>query len=164
MGTLSLVRVDYRLAHGQVRASWFNYINPKSVIIMCDETANDPFLIQVMAATMPTTKLKAYSIADGVERWKKDEFGNGRVIVIFKEIGDAYNAYNMGFEFPHLNIGQVPMDEGRRLAVATVCLNDKELDMLKDLASKGVNVYTHQTVENKKYSLDEIIASMGGKE
>lgn len=160
MAIFSLIRVDYRLAHGQVRASWYNHINPKKLYILDDETAADPFLLKLMASTMMGCDVKAYTIEKGVERYKKDGFGKGKTMIIFRDIASAYKAYELGFEFPHLNVGQVPNTEERRLAVATVCLSDEELDKLKELSSNGVEVYTQQTIENKKYTMEDIIASM----
>ena len=164
MAKLVLIRVDFRMIHGQVATTWVTSTGATKVIVMNDDVAGDKSQKTIMQLSVGAgVKLRLWTIDRGVEEWKTDQFGKGKVIVIFREIEDAYKAYNMGFEFPKLNVGQVPMQEGknRRHAVGTINLNDEEFDMLTDLHNKGVEVYNHQTITDAKYPYDEIKKAMG---
>ena len=160
MGKIALCRVDYRLAHGQVAFTCVKSLNAKKIVIMDEEVVKDKLSLQIMQAGMMGTKVVAYTIEDGVKEYEKNKFGAGNIIVIFRNIHNAYEAYEKGFKFKHLNVAQVPMAEGRRRAVATICLSDEEMDILTKLHDEGVEVYNHQTINDAKNSYEAIAKAM----
>lgn len=160
MGKLALCRVDYRLAHGQVAAGWTKYLKAKKIVVVDNEVVKDRMLVKMMSLGVPGTKVVAYTIDDSVKEWQKDKFGPGNIIVIFREIENAYEAYEKGFKYNTLNVGQVPAREDRRHAVATINLNDEEMNLLTKLHDDGVEVYNHQTITDKRYTYDDILKSM----
>lgn len=160
MGKIVLCRVDYRLAHGQVAFTWVKALNAKKVVILDDDVVKDKLSLQIMRAGMMGTKVKAYTVEDGVQEYKKNKFGPGNIIVILRNIDNANKAYELGFKFEHLNVAQVPMSEGRRRAVATVCLSDAEMELLTKLHEAGVEIYNHQTINDAKNDYETIAKSM----
>lgn len=160
MGKIAMCRVDYRLAHGQVASGWSKFLNAQKVVILDDEVVKDKLMMSMMRVGLSGIKLVAYPVERGVEEWKKDKFGPGNIIVIFREIENAYQAYQNGFHFKHINIGQVPAAEGRRRSVATIHLSDLELEHLRELHDAGVEVFNQQTISDKKYSFSDIEKAM----
>lgn len=160
MGKIALCRVDYRLAHGQVAFTWVKALNAKKIVILDEEVVKDRLSLQIMQAGMMGTKVVAYTIEDGVKEYEKNKFGAGNIIVIFRNIRNAYDAYKKGFDFKHLNVAQVPMAEGRKRAVATICLSTEEMGLLTELHDAGVDVYNHQTINDAKNSYETIAKAM----
>lgn len=160
MGKISMTRIDYRLAHGQVATSWTKFLNAKRVVILDDEIVKDKLAMSMMRIGLSGIRLSAYTIQDGVAEYKKDKFGTGNIIVIFREIQNAFEAYQKGFQFSKLNVGQVPKTSERRRAVATINLSDAEMAMLKELHEAGVEIYNQQTISEKKYTYTDIENSM----
>lgn len=160
MGKIALCRVDYRLAHGQVAFTWVKALNAKKIVILDEEVVKDKLSLQIMQAGMMGTKVVAYTIEDGVKEYEKNKFGAGNIIVIFRNIRNAYDAYKKGFDFKHLNVAQVPMAEGRKRAVATICLSMEEMELLTELHDGGVDVYNHQTINDAKNSYETIVKAM----
>lgn len=161
MGKIALCRVDYRLAHGQVAFTWVRALNAKKIVIFDEAVAKDKLALKIMQTGLKGTKVVAYSIEKGIKEYEENKFGPGNIIVIFRNIENAYKAYQAGFKFKHLNVAQVPMEEGRRRAVATICLNDQEMDTLTELHDQGVDIYNHQTVSDPKNSYETILKAMG---
>lgn len=164
MGKIALNRVDFRLAHGQVAYAWVSSLKASKVVIMDPETVNDKLALTMMKVSLRGTKIEAYDITKGVEEYKKTQFGKGNIIVIFRNIKNAYEAWKLGYDVNRLNVAQVPMVEGRTLAVATVCLSEDELKMLEEMSEAGVEVYCHQTPSNPHYSFAQIIKGLKGNE
>lgn len=162
MGKIALNRVDYRLAHGQVAYSWVTFLKANKIVIMDPATVKDKLALSMMRASLRGSKVEAYDIANGVEEYKKTKFGKGNIIVIFRTIKNAYEAWKLGYDVNHLNVAQVPMEEGRKLAVATVCLSDEELKMLEEMDAAGIEVYCHQTPANPKFTFSQIIKGLKG--
>lgn len=162
MGKISLNRVDYRLAHGQIAYAWVTFLKASKIVIMDRQTVHDKLALAMMRTSLRGSKVEAYDIPDGVERYQKDKFGKGNIIVIFRTIANAYEAWKAGYDVNHLNVAQVPLEEGRTLAVATVCLSEEELAMLEEMRAGGVNIYCHQTPSNPKYSFEQIVKGLKG--
>lgn len=162
MGKIALNRVDYRLAHGQIAYSWVTFLKAGKIVIMDPATVKDKLALSMMRASLRGSKVEAYDIQMGVEEYKKNKFGKGNIIVIFRTIANAYEAWKSGYDVDHLNVAQVPMEEGRTIAVATVCLSDAELAMLEEMNHAGVDIYCHQTPANPKYTYDQIVKGLKG--
>ena len=61
MAAISLIRIDFRLIHGQVVTKWVKQANADRIIIVNDALANDEFLGSVSVSythlTLPTILL-----------------------------------------------------------------------------------------------------------
>lgn len=162
MGKIVLNRVDYRLAHGQVAYSWVTFLKANKIVIMDPTTVNDKLALAMMKASLRGSKVIAFDIPEGVEEYKRTKFGKGNVIVIFRTIANAYEAWKLGYDVEHLNVAQVPLEEGRTLAVATVCLSEEELAMIEEMRAAGIDVYCHQTPANPKYTFEQLVKGWKG--
>lgn len=161
MAKLAMVRVDYRMVHGQVAVTWVRSTNADQVIVINDDAANDKVQKSIMKVSIGAgTKLRVWGVERAVEKYKEDKFGKGIAIVIFRTVEDAYKAYKLGFDYKKLNVGQVPLEDGRRHAVATVNLSDEEMGILTELHDDGVDVYCNQTIQNPTYSYNDMLKAM----
>jgi mannose/fructose/N-acetylgalactosamine-specific phosphotransferase system component IIB len=142
MTDLALIRVDARLIHGQVASKWSNCLNVNRIIVVDDETANDDFMKKFFEmAAMPGIKVTIFSVSQAAEEWQKNKFGDGKAIVIIKNIASAKKAYEEGFRFPSLDIGQVPGGGDRFTVYDSINLNNEEVNLLEKLQELGVRVY-----------------------
>ncbi len=146
MAKLMMTRVDYRLIHGQVAGQWTKSLDVNKVVILDDVTAADEFMLEVFEVIAPVgTEVTVYTVEQGVQEWKENQFGQGRVLVLFREVVDAERAYRLGFQYPSLNVAQSPGRDDRKQAVLTVCLSDHEAELLRGLMNDGVDVYCQMT-------------------
>ncbi len=160
---VAMTRVDFRLVHGQVAARWTRTLGATKIIVIDDATAKDKFMVDLFSMTAPAgSKIICYTIDTALEKWQKNKFGKGTIIVIFKDIDSAKRAYDLGIRFASLNIGQVPKTENRKPAFNTVCLSDTELDTLITLSDSGVEVYFWPTPDDKKEVLNNVVKKMRG--
>jgi len=143
MAKLVLVRVDARMVHGQVATNWVGFTHANRIIIIDNAVAADPFMSQVMQMAAPSqTTLDVYTVEKAVEEWKRNEFGNGGpVMIIFKTISTAYEAYRQGFGFGELMVGGVPSGQGRVKVHGPVHISEEEAVQLNELSESGVYVY-----------------------
>ncbi|RGV97086.1 PTS mannose/fructose/sorbose transporter subunit IIB [Ruminococcus sp. AF14-10] len=143
MAKIALCRVDGRMVHGQVATNWVGFTHSQRIIIIDDTVAADPFMTQVMEMAAPSqTVLSVYTVAKAVEEWKKDEFGpKGPVMIIFKTIATAYEAFRQGFNFKELMVGGVPSGNGRIKVHGPIHIDQDEAKMLNELDQLGVYVY-----------------------
>ena len=122
------------------------------------------FVQQILTFAAPKgTTVEFYNVEDGVAKWKETQFGDGKIIVIFRSIEQAYAAYTKGFEFESINVGQTPREEDQVHATATVYVSKQDLDHLKDLDQKGVYVYFRQEISKPEVQLDTVVKKIGDK-
>lgn len=161
---ICMTRVDFRMIHGQVASVWIPHYSATKVVIIDDKTSKDNFVKQVLIFAAPKgTSVEFYNVDDAVAEYKKDQFGNGKVIVIFRSIEQAYAAYNKGFTFESINIGQTPRGSDLMHATATVFISVEDAHNLIDLKEKGVYVYFRQEISKPEVQLDTVVKKLASK-
>lgn len=159
-----MTRVDFRMIHGQVATVWIPHYSASKVVIIDDKTSKDNFVRQILTFAAPKgTTVEFYNVEDGVAEYQKTGFGNGKVIVIFRSIEQAYAAYRKGFRFESLNVGQTPRESGMMHATATVFVSKEDMHNLIDLDKDGVNVYFRQEISKPEVKLDAVVRKLGNK-
>ena len=62
MANINLVRVDFRLIHGQIITKWRTAFSINKIVVIDNILAADDFMIKVYASAAPAnTKVKVYS-------------------------------------------------------------------------------------------------------
>ena len=149
MANVKLVRVDFRLIHGQVVNKWIKMIRANKIVVVDDTLANNEFMKSIyIMAKPPGVDVQIYTHLQAMENWKKDQFGDGEVLLLFKTVVQAHHCYEDGLEYPELQIGGLGAAPGRQIAFGPITLDKKDTDLLKDLDDKGVRVYFHQVPED----------------
>ena len=145
---ISLLRVDNRLIHGQVATGWISKSGASKIVVIDDKSAANEMLRDVLElATPPGIALEVYSVAQAVDAWKQDEFGGGKVMVIFKSIPGAFDAWKGGFAFTELQVGGTANGADRKVFEGAISLNAEEYQMLQQMAAGGVAITLQQTVQ-----------------
>ena len=161
MGQIVMTRVDARLVHGQVAGRWIKILKSTKVVIVEDEVANDPFMVEMFNLVAPPgTQIECFTLEKGVEQWKKDQFGNGNIIILFKYPQTAVKAWKAGMQYKALNVAQVPMATNRQRVYNTVHLTNDEIAILEDLVDNGVDVYIQDVPEAKQMPIKEAASSL----
>ncbi|WP_419787968.1 PTS sugar transporter subunit IIB [Pseudodesulfovibrio sp.] len=132
-----LVRIDNRLIHGQVIEAWLPYTGAKTVIVANDELAEDVLQQEIMSLAIPQT---VDSLFVGVEKLHDtvEEGGSSDVLILFSSCADARRAFDNGFSFNLLNVGNVHYTPGKKQISPSVALSDDDEGCLRYLSRKGV--------------------------
>lgn len=141
MTAVSLVRIDNRLIHGQVIEAWLPHIGATTVIVANDELATDILQQEIMSLAIPHTIASIFvsveKLAETVEEHKGDA---SDTLVLFSSCADARRAFDHGFGFEMLNIGNVHYSPGKKQISPSVALSDEDEGCLKHLSRKGVEL------------------------
>jgi hypothetical protein len=87
---IKLVRVDFRLIHGQVITKWSNTISVTRIIVVNDELASDEFMADVYRmAAPPMIDVDVIAIDQFVADAAAGAYATGNVMVLFRGIDDA---------------------------------------------------------------------------
>ena len=151
MAKLSLLRVDSRLIHGQVVTGWVKVTQAKKILIIDDWSANDILSAQIYTmAAPPGVSVEVMSVNDAVEAWNKDQFGKiGPILILFRDIKSACQAYEQGLKYEKLQIGGIPNGPGRVTVEGTIALNKDDAILLESLSKANVNITFQLTTDTK---------------
>ena len=140
---MTLVRIDNRLIHGQIIETWLPYTGAKTVIVANDGLAGDDLQQEIMALAIPQTVSSVFcsieALAGEVDQLLNDKDA-GSVMVLFSSCPDAKRAFEYGFDFESLNIGNVHYSPGKKQISPSVALSDDDESCLKLLSRKGVEL------------------------
>jgi len=157
MAKIILNRVDNRLIHGQVTANWVRSLAIDTIVLIDDSIPEDKFLRQVLQMSIPQgRKLLIFSPEDAIGEWKKDNFGLGRAMIVFKNIAGAYASFKKGLPIDHLQIGGVEHAAGRKMVLESIALSDEEALTLNEFEKMGTEVYFQIVSEYKPVQWEKI--------
>ena len=147
MADVRLVRVDFRLMHGQVIANWLNQVDGNAIMIVNDQLSQDSFMKNVYKMAAPKgVRVSIFSLEKALEKIQSEEYTQGRqLVVLFKTISGAKMAFEKGFPMKELQVGGLGSGKDRVQITNQIYLNRSDTDKLLELNGKGVKVYL-QTV------------------
>ena len=138
MGKLNMVRVDYRMVHGQIVAKWIKFRPVDRLILADDSLVDDPFMGDIYRMAVPDREVDIVKLGDvqtAIDR------KNDTVLLIFKDVASAYTVYKNGLQLPELNVGAVQNSAQRKAVVQGVALSVEEYEKLSEMKAEGVNVF-----------------------
>ena len=140
---MTLVRIDNRLIHGQIIETWLPYTGAKNVIVANDELAKDVLQQEIMSLAIPQT-INSYFVnveclAEEVRQLLSTKDAS-EILVLFSNCSDAKRAFDSGFGFEVLNIGNVHYSPGRKQVSPSVALSDEDESCLRQLFRKGIEL------------------------
>ena len=156
MADVRLVRVDFRLMHGQVVTAWLKQVSADAILIVDDKLASDKFLAQVfLMAKPPGVKVAIRSIEKAVAAFQNDSFKSEKMLVLFKSIETVKKAFDLGFPLEKLQVGGLGNGTNKIMISKELSLNDEELNALLEMQDKGVDITLQMTPRDAAITLNE---------
>lgn len=137
-----LTRIDNRLVHGQVGMTWTKTLGANLIVVADDVAANDSLQQSLMAMT-------AKSAGAGIRFFTVDYtaeiIGNAapdqKIFIVVRTPEEVRRLIDKGVPLKDVNVGNMHFTAGKRALTKKVYVDDKDMDDLKYIASKGVRVY-----------------------
>lgn len=160
--TLSLVRVDDRLIHGQVVTIWLRAVGADRIVIVDDETARDEYLKTVLTLAAPTgVPVEVHSVNAGVPRLADLAAGPERVLLLLRSPTTALRLREAGTAFDVLNVGGIGAGPGRRLLHRSISASAKELAAMRRLEELGTRVELRVLADDRPIPLSSVDSDAG---
>lgn len=133
-----MARVDDRLIHGQVIHGWVPSLGTEVLVVadvhMCDN--EDEQFIARMA--IPDELELHFLRPDRVAGFLQAE--DRPTVVLFRTPMEARAAMDAGFAPTVLNLGNLHFEAGKVQLRKTFCCSEPELDALREIAARGVEL------------------------
>lgn len=154
MPNILLTRIDNRLVHGQVGVTWTKTIGANLIVVADDVVSEDKMQQSLMTVT-------AKSSGCGVRFFSIEKtaaiIGNAapeqKIFIVCRTPHDVRRLVELGVELKDVNVGNMHFSEGKRQLSKKVYVDDKDMEDLKFLASKGLNVYIQDVPGDTKQTI-----------
>ncbi|MED4852617.1 PTS sugar transporter subunit IIB [Caldifermentibacillus hisashii] len=153
---IKLVRIDYRLLHGQVVFAWINRLGIDRIVIIDDEASKDEMKKTSLKLTKPqNVKLNIFSVQDALDRKNKIKALRENTMIIFSNTRNCYEFLsNFAGVVKEVNYGGIPNKEGAKQFDKAIFLNEEEIEESKKLRDLGLRLYSQQTPTTKVVELN----------
>jgi len=156
--SLSLVRLDDRLIHGQVVVGWGNALEADRILLIDDHVASVAWERDLYRLGVPPNmEVEFASVAEAPSALADTVNSNKRVIVVIADIDTLVRVCRASDVVRRVNIGGLHEGEGRKRRLRYVSLSDAESESLKMLESNGVEVTARDVPSAKAIPLSEFV-------
>lgn len=143
MSTVSLLRIDGRLIHGQVMTGWVKHINATKIIIIDDELVHDDFMISVLEMAVPNhMTLNIFNVAQAIDVLSnvKDDGEDDKIIILVKSPIPVLALLQGGVNFEELIVGGMGVNEKRSRLYRNLAASDVERAAFREINQLGVPI------------------------
>ncbi|WP_444645210.1 PTS system mannose/fructose/N-acetylgalactosamine-transporter subunit IIB [Caproiciproducens sp. R1] len=158
MAEIVLCRIDSRLIHGQVMTKWVNQSGANKIVVVSDELAKDPFMMEIYLLAAPRdVKVNCYTQKDVIESWNADQFGGGKVLLLLPNLKTMKEVYDGGIRVSDIQVGGLGGAPNRKVVFQNITLDDADVEILTELQQKGVKIIFQTIPEDAPQSLEGIL-------
>jgi PTS system mannose-specific IIB component len=155
-----LVRVDSRLIHGQILEAWIPFTKAEAIVVIDDMVAKDVLRRSVMEMAVPSSiEVKFDTVEEAIEEYKNGRYIDKRTIILFSSVHDAKRAFDHGFGFKSINLGNMHYCEGKVRVSPHLCLGKDDSRCIKAFAGNGVSIDSRSVPTEKKVEVSALMES-----
>jgi len=156
--SITLVRLDDRLIHGQVVVGWGNALEADEILLVDDHVAEAQWEQDLYRfGVPPRIDVEFSSVSDAPAELAEVARSDKRVIVVIGDVDTLVRVCKTSGVVRRVNVGGLHEREGRKQRLPYVFLSDSESEDLRMLAAEGVEVTARDVPSAKAVPLSDII-------
>lgn len=147
---IKMIRVDYRLLHGQVAVSWVGTLGVDALLLVSDTLKNDKLRMETLALAKPSgIKVVVKNTDEAINVIKSGKTDRYSMFVICETVGIA-DRLAREFGVKSINLGNISFGEGKRKLSKSVYVDPNEEKTIKSLVDDGYDLFIQMVpTENK---------------
>jgi fructoselysine and glucoselysine-specific PTS system IIB component len=155
---IKLTRIDDRLVHGQVAFTWTPALGVNCLLIVNDRVANDEFLKMTLGLAKPAgCKLLIKPVKDAIVFLNDEKSQSLKILVLINNVKDAAELAGYVPEIQSINFGGLRSKEGSKLISKAVAVNRDDIEIINQLAGRGIELEVRQLpTDTKQLAIDLI--------
>ncbi|MEA4945465.1 MAG: PTS sugar transporter subunit IIB [Propionicimonas sp.] len=138
---IKLLRVDYRLIHGQIAFSWTADLDADCILIASDAVPGDELRkSSLRLAKPPATKLVIKTIADSIDAINNGVTDKYKLFILVENPQDAYRLIEGCDRIKSVNLGNILAKKDAHSLGAGLYGSDSDVECLRKIRDKGVEL------------------------
>ena len=156
---IDLIRIDYRLVHGQVVVGWLNSLGIERIVVIDDRVGSSDAEKSILSLAKPEgKKMHIFTLKEALERKNKLSQLQERTVLIFGNTDTCLKfLQSFNSNLMEINYGAIPQKDGSKEFDKAVFLTDKDIENSKELIRLGYDIYSQQTPSASKKHLTKIL-------
>lgn len=157
---IKMLRVDYRLLHGQVAFSWSQSLGIDAIFIISDTVKKDPLRLQALKLAKPEgTKVVVKNSDEAIKILQSGVTSKYKVFIICEDLSIVQKIVPYT-EVKEINLGNIPFKDGKKQVSTSIFLDQNEAKIIKQLQQQGYKLYSQMVPNDKKESADKLLKEM----
>lgn len=154
---IKMIRVDYRLLHGQVAFSWTQMLGADALLLISDTLKNDPLRLQTLSLAKPEgTKVVVKDSNEAIKILKSGITDKYKLFIICETLEIAAKVAEE-LNIKSINVGNIAFAQDRKQVSKSVFLDDKDIGILKKLIQDNFDVYIQMVPTERKIDAKKIL-------
>lgn len=155
---IKVVRIDYRLLHGQVVFSWSQAMGINRLIVVNNSAATDEFKKMSLHLAKPTgVKLNIFTVQEALAKMDKVEMLSENIMMIFGNTKETLEFVKGYPKIKEINYGGIPKTGNAEQFGSAIFLNSEEQEDAKTLKDLGIRQYIQQIPTSKSDDLNKLL-------
>lgn len=154
---IKLVRLDYRLIHGQILAAWVNHLSAQRIILVDDEAANDEMKSATLRLAKPAgIRLNIFTVEKTIAKMSKILELKENIMMVFGTTSALVAVCDACQDIREVQYGATFNKEGSKQVDESVFLDESEQADTRELLAMGVKIYSQQTPSKRKLDITAV--------
>lgn len=156
--TVSLLRIDDRLIHGQVAFGWTTSLGVNTILVANDEAKNDQMRATALNLAKPSNvSLYIRGVDESGEIVQKfAQSKKSKVLVLVKNTEDARKLLEgSAGSVKEINVGGLRYSEGKKKLTDLVAVDENDISNLKAIEAMDVEIEFRMLPKDKKKTLKD---------
>jgi PTS system mannose-specific IIB component len=155
------VRIDNRLIHGQVSAAWMAAFDAGVILVADDGVAQDDIQRKVLHMAAPAgCRVDVLTTGDAAGKILSGAYDRDKVFLLVKTPAGIKAIVDAGVAIPEVNIGNMHYSPGKRQISKSVSVDDRDVEIFRELAGKGVKLEVRWLPSSRAESLTKLIGGI----
>ena len=151
---IKLVRLDYRLLHGQVVFAWTGHTGAQRIIVVDDDAATDELKKSALTVSKPAgVRLNIFTLEKTLAKMPKVRQLDENIMMIFGNVATLKAFCDANPDITEINYGGLANRAGAKQYGQAIFMTDAEDAETKEQHTRGVKIYMQQTPSDKKEML-----------
>ncbi|GHH98628.1 PTS system mannose/fructose/N-acetylgalactosamine-transporter subunit IIB [Neobacillus kokaensis] len=141
--SVTLMRIDDRLIHGQIVTAWLADSRAAAILVADDIAANDPTQKMLLQLTTPQHVKLYVETIDEASKLLNSNTITESIFLIVRNPKTANQLFETGFKMDVINVGNISNSKsvtGRKRLLPYLYLEKEDVENLKQIAEKGIKL------------------------
>lgn len=148
--TITAVRIDGRLIHGQVANLWIPKLNITRIMIVDDKVAQNKVEKQGLKLATPTgVKISVLPVEKAAENIINNRYATQNVMIVARTPEPILELVNLGVDLSKVNVGNMSQNDQTKSITKSINVEPKDIEAFEELDNKKIKL-THQMVPDSK--------------
>lgn len=139
--SISVVRIDDRVIHGQTMTRWTKARPVDGILVVGDNIAHDKLRRKVLKAAANDLKVGIYTVAEAGDKIKKGMESKKKFFLISDSPKTFSQLADMGIDFGKtINVGPMNTRPGTKVLGRTVALDQDDYNAFENIAKHNIDI------------------------